>query len=78
MHELADIHPDFGAATAKRQFAYSNSSVVRRIDKGKLHVTRKVEKKVVTAVRYQNSSGKWCWQGTAALKSTENLVYIVH
>ena len=67
----------FGAATAKRQCAYSNSSVIRRIDKGKLHVIRKVEKKAVTAVRYQNNSGKWCWQGAAALKSTENLVYIV-
>ena len=72
----------FGAATAKRQFAYSNSPVVRRLDRGKLQVkprkvsgkrTAPAKKKVATAVQYKNKEGKLCWHGSGALKATETL-----
>lgn len=66
----------FGAATAKPQYAYSNSPSIR-----KLHhyapSTWKVKKndkvKVETCRKYQNKEGKDCYTGTSALKGTETL-----
>ena len=75
----------FGAPTAKRQFAYSNSPVARRLDRGKLQVQprkasakrnavkKNKQKKIATAVQYRNKQGKLCWHGTGELKATETL-----
>ena len=62
----------YGAASAKRQYALSNSPIIRRLDRGKLQVT--FRKRVQTSVTYVDGSGKKRFHGTPQLKATEMLV----
>ena len=67
----------YGGATAKRQWAYSNSEFIRSLDKGALKKQARKSLKnnknpIVT--RKRDAAGKETWTGTKALKSTELLV----
>ena len=66
----------YGAPSAKRQFAYSNSPAVRMLDSGKQRQLPEefLRKKISTTYRYVNSAGKQCWNGTGDLKGTKILV----
>ena len=60
--------------TLKRQYAYSNSPVIRRLDRGHLQQIRtRLEnaQKVRTSEVYKNKAGKPCYVGTKHLKATE-------
>ena len=59
--------------TPKRHYAYSNSKAIHRIDKGVLQGWKPKEKKVVTAERYRDASGRRRYKGTKQLRSTETL-----
>ena len=66
----------YASQTPKRHFAYSNSPWIKSLDRGVLQWKSRLNKghkKVQTAVAYQSKTGKKCYQGTAALKKTENL-----
>lgn len=62
----------YGASTPKRHVCFSNSSDIRKLDKGKLQGwKRRSEKKVKTVQHYRDSAGKRRWKGTPALRATE-------
>ena len=65
----------YDGPTPKRHYAYSNSSAVLRLDRGKLSgwKTSKKQGQVKTAVTYKNGQGKSCYKGTAALRKSEYL-----
>lgn len=67
----------YGSATAKRQYAYSNSEVIRSLDKGALkkdaRKSLKTNKNPVVK-RKRDAAGNETWTGTKALKATELLV----
>ncbi|CAK9023990.1 unnamed protein product, partial [Durusdinium trenchii] len=63
----------WGARTAKRQYAYSNSATITRLDRGKLTRQPNSHAKVQTATKYHDARGIVRYKGTAALKQTENL-----
>ena len=63
----------WGAETAKRQYAYSNSATITRLDRGKLTRQPNSHAKVQTATKYHDARGIVRYKGTAALKHTENL-----
>ena len=58
-----------GAATPKRQYAWSNSTAIRRLDIG----WRRMKPQVKTVKHYFNKDGKKCYQGTKHLRDTEIL-----
>lgn len=66
----------FGAATLKPQYAYSNSPSIRKVHHYASE-TSKVKKdmktKVQTCRKYTNKEGKECYMGTSDLKATETL-----
>lgn len=57
----------FGAATPKRQYAWSNSRAIRKLDVG----WKRMKAKVKTCEHYYNKAGKKCWKGTRFLKQTQ-------
>ena len=64
----------FGSATAKPQYAYSNSPSIRRVHQ--YAPTTSVERTgehVETCRAYKNKEGRVCYTGTKNLKSTERL-----
>eukprot|EP00438_Fugacium_kawagutii_P019126 Skav231197 [mRNA] locus=scaffold2432:37207:42079:- [translate_table: standard] len=62
----------YQSCTPKRHYAYSNSRVIKRIDKGKLQGWKpKSGKKIETAERYIDKSGKKRYKGTKSLRDTE-------
>ena len=62
----------YDSATAKRHYLYSNSHVVRSLDRGRLHMRGWPTKtKVKTCEKYRDHSGKLRYKGTANLKQTE-------
>lgn len=63
----------FGASTPKRQWAYSNSSSIKKLDVG----WKRMVAKVPTAEKYQDRSGKVRYKGTKHLRHTETLVSTV-
>ena len=67
----------YRAPTPKRHYAYSNSKVIHRIDKGRLAGWKPRGEKVTTAEHYTDASGKKRYKGTKALRSTETLGLIV-
>ena len=60
----------FGAPTPKRCYAYSNSRVIRRLDRG----YKRMKAKVKTCEKYKDRAGKVRYKGTRELRSTEQLV----
>ena len=65
------------APTPKRHFAYSSSGHIQCLDKGKLNMVQwraKQDKKVKTARKTINAAGKEGYQGTPALRETEQPV----
>ena len=66
----------YSAPTPKRHYAFSNSGAIARLDRGRLHLaTHQAQRKekVVTAKRSRNAAGKITYQGTDALRQTEQL-----
>jgi len=64
----------YNSSTPKRHYAYSNSTSVLKIDKGVLQGwKRKGKKKVTTAERYVDASGRKRYKGTSKLRGTETL-----
>ena len=64
----------FGAATAKPQYAYSNSPSIRNIKHYACSdIPVKKDQKVKTCKVYKNQQGKACYTGTSSLKATETL-----
>ena len=63
----------YGSCTPKRHYAYSNSQVIHRIDKGRLQGWKPKAGKVVTAEHYVDGSGKKRYKGTKHLRGTETL-----
>ena len=62
----------FDSRTPKRHFAFGNSRVVLGLDRGVLRKWKpKHGKKVTTAERYTDRSGKHRYKGTSSLKATE-------
>ena len=65
------------ANSLKRQYAYSNSAAIRRLDKGKLQIIKarleKSGKKTETRRAYPDKNGKIRYHGTKQLKKTETL-----
>ena len=62
----------FGAATPKRQYAWSNSRAIRKLDVG----WKRMKAQVKTCEHYYNKAGKKCWKGTRFLKPTQLLGWI--
>lgn len=60
----------FKASTAKRQWAFSNSRTVGRLDKGRLVGWKS---SIRTTEVYLDKTGKKRWKGTSQLKKTEPL-----
>lgn len=58
----------YGAKTPKRQYAWSNSTGIRRLDVG----WRRMRAQVQTVRHYFNSEGRRCWHGTRHLRETQN------
>lgn len=69
------------ANSLKRQFAYSNSPAIRRLDKGKLQMIKaRLEKsgsKTKTRRAYPDKNGKLRYYGTKKLKETEKLDWML-
>ena len=65
----------YGAQSAKRQFAYSNSPAIRKLDKGplKMSARKRIKNKVKTAIKTVRKDGGTGWCGTKELKATETL-----
>ena len=66
----------FGAATAKPQYAYSNSPSIRKVhhyESQPSKVKKDMKAKVQTCRKYTNKQGKECYVGTSELKDTETL-----
>ncbi|CAK9087129.1 Uncharacterized protein SCF082_LOCUS41189 [Durusdinium trenchii] len=64
----------FGAATAKPQYAYSNSPSIRKVHRYESQpskVKKDMKAKVQTCRKYTNKQGKECYVGTSELKDTE-------
>jgi len=64
----------YNSATPKRHYAYSNSKVIKKIDKGKLQGWRG-KTKVATAEHYVDGTGRKRYKGTSNLRGTETLVF---
>ena len=62
----------YGAKTPKRQYAWSSSTAIRRLDVG----WRRMRAEVATVKHYINKEGRRCWQGTKHLRGTQILAYI--
>ena len=69
----------YSAPTPKRHYGYSNSAVTLALDKGPLKKDQRKpkEKRIRTAVVYFDKKGVKRYKGTQALRSTENLDYIL-
>lgn len=65
----------YGARSSKPHYGFSNSPVVRRLDRGILHEHQKVDPamKVETTVHYTSKDGTKRFKGSPALKGTEML-----
>lgn len=65
----------YQAPTAKRHLGFANSTVIRRLDRGKLHVPRggPTKGKVKTCQKYKDANGKTRYKGTRHLRATELL-----
>ena len=62
------------AATPKRHYAYSNCTAIHKLNKGVLQGWKsKSKKKVTTAEKYVDGSGRQRYKGTSKLKDTETL-----
>ena len=68
---------DFFGKSLKRQYAYSNSPVVRKLNCSHLNLAsrRRLSKarKVQTRFQYQDKTGQVRFRGTKQLKDTQNL-----
>ena len=65
----------YDAPTPKRHYAYANTPVVLRLDRGVLQKWKpKTGKKVKTVEHYVDKNGKKRYKGTKQLRGTENLV----
>ena len=65
----------YKSATPKRHYGYANTTAIHKIDKGVLQKWKSRGKKVVTAERYVDKSGKARYKGTKSLRSTESLTF---
>ena len=69
----------YGAQTAKRHYAWSNSPHIKALDKGKLQWKSWQENRkglhVETVRKYKDKCGKARYHGTKALRGTELLDY---
>ena len=63
----------YGGSSPKRQWAYSNSPAIKRLDVGWKRMSRR---KLQTTIRYKNRDGKWCYKGARGLRSTETISLI--
>ncbi len=63
----------YKSPTPKRHYAYSNSKAIHKIDKGVLQGWKSNQKKIVTAERYVDASGRKRYKGTSKLRGTEPL-----
>ncbi|CAK8991221.1 unnamed protein product [Durusdinium trenchii] len=62
----------YQSLSPKRHYAFSNSQVIQKLDRGKLSGWKKKGKeKLQTTIQYQSADGKRCFKGTAALRKTE-------
>ncbi|CAE7588707.1 unnamed protein product [Symbiodinium sp. CCMP2592] len=63
----------YNARSAKRQYAYSNSAAVRRLDKGALKATARkaIKKKVATTIRSMGADGTERYTASKHLKASE-------
>ena len=61
----------YGAASPKRQWAYSNGRAIRSLDVGWKRMSKA---RTATAVKYQDGKGVWRYKGTKALRHSEHLV----
>ena len=59
----------YGSPTPKRQYAWSNSGAIRKLDIG----WKRMRAKVPTVEHYINKTGRKCWKGTKHLKATQTL-----
>lgn len=67
----------YGSKTAKRHYGYGNSSVILKLDLGKLYAHQRPpkEERVKTADHYRDKKGVLRYKGNRNLKATENLVH---
>lgn len=63
----------YNAATAKRHIGFSNSPVIRQLDRGRLQMSSGRTSKVKTCEKYRDGKGKLRYKGTKQLKGTELL-----
>ena len=68
----------YNARSAKRQYAYSNSAAVRKLNKGALKATARkaIKKKVATTIRSIGPDGTERYTASKHLKPSEILGYI--
>ena len=59
----------YQSLTPKRQYAWSNSPTIRKLDVG----WKRMKAKVPTVEHYFNKQGKRCWKGTSHLRKTQSL-----
>lgn len=65
----------YGSPTPKRQYAYSSSPAILKLDIG---WKRQFTTKTKTVRRYINKKGEKKYVGTKHLRTTESLVYILN
>ena len=61
----------YGAGTAKRHIAWSNSRTVQLLDLGKMIKALHAKKAFNSTRKYKSRTGKVSWCGSALLKSTQ-------
>ena len=64
----------YSSPTPKRHAAWGNSPAIRKLDRGKLHISKRPKTGVRTAELYEDRNGKKRYKGTKALRGTERLV----
>eukprot|EP00438_Fugacium_kawagutii_P019457 Skav230460 [mRNA] locus=scaffold186:112906:116152:- [translate_table: standard] len=64
----------YGSPTAKRHYAFGNTAMILGLDRGVLRKSKNTseKKKVVTAQKYIDKSGKKRYKGTSQLRATEH------
>ena len=63
----------YDAATAKRHIGFSNSPIIRQLDRGRLQMSGARSSKVKTCEKYRDGKGALRYKGTKHLKGTELL-----
>ena len=61
----------YGSRTSKRHMGFANSPAIRRLDLGRLQVSKGPAPK--TCVKYQDKQGRLKYKGTKHIKATETL-----